>query len=107
MDTMYHRSSAYDNYYMQAKGRSNLKVLTFSPVRQLILNQEGEKVVASGVVYTDYASGQILNATAKEVILSAGTFHTPQLLMLSVSSINVFLYHSHLTKSGYRSNADT
>jgi choline dehydrogenase-like flavoprotein len=70
---------------MQAKNRPNLKVLTFSPVNQLILEQEGENVVATGVVYVDYASGQQFNATAKEVILSTGSFHTPQLLMLSVS----------------------
>jgi choline dehydrogenase-like flavoprotein len=78
---------------MQAKGRSNLKVLPFSPARQLILEEGLEGVTATGVVYVDYASGQTLNATAKEVILSAGSFQTPQLLMLSVSLTR--LIHSH------------
>jgi hypothetical protein len=56
-----------------------------SPVQQIILDETADGVVASGVVYTDYSSGQTVNATAKkEVIISAGTFKTPQLLMLSV-----------------------
>lgn len=84
IDSQYHRSSSYDSYYMQAKSRSNLKVLPFSPVQQIILEQEGGDVTASGVVYLDYASGMTMNATAtKEVIMSAGSFQTPQLLMLS------------------------
>lgn len=84
MDASYRRSSSYDSYYMQSKGRSNLKVLPFSPMQQLILEQEGSTVTATGVVFTDYASGQTFNATAnKEVIMSAGAIQTPQLLMLS------------------------
>ncbi|KAF2435299.1 hypothetical protein EJ08DRAFT_692566 [Tothia fuscella] len=84
IDSQSQRSSSYDNYYMQAKGRSNLKVLPFSPVQRLVLEESSEGVVVTGVVYMDYASGQTLNATAKEVILSAGSFQTPQLLMLSI-----------------------
>lgn len=81
---IYHRSSSCDSYYMQAKGRSNLKVLPFSSVQQIILKQEGGEVTASGVVHVDYASGITMNATVtKEVIMSAGSFQTPQLLMLS------------------------
>ncbi|PVH90648.1 GMC oxidoreductase [Periconia macrospinosa] len=84
MDNRYRRSSSYDSYYMQARDRPNLKVLEMSPVQQVILEKAGDTVVASGVVYTDYASGQTLNATAKkEVILSTGALKTPQLLMLS------------------------
>jgi hypothetical protein len=71
---------------MQAKNRSNLRVLPFSPVQQLILEKCAENLTATGVVYIDYAGGQTVNATAnKEVILSAGSIQTPQLLMLSVS----------------------
>lgn len=87
-DAQARRSSSYDSFYMQAKNRSNLKVLTRSPVQQLILQESGDGVIATGVVYLDYASGQTLNATAsKEVIISAGAFKTPQLLMLSVWQI--------------------
>ncbi|CAG5179622.1 uncharacterized protein ALTATR162_LOCUS9378 [Alternaria atra] len=84
MDNQYRRSSSYDSYYMQARNRPNLKVLEMSPVQQVILEKAGDAVVATGVVYIDYATGQTLNATAKkEVILSAGALKTPQLLMLS------------------------
>lgn len=86
IDATQRRNSAYDSFYMEAKSRSNLVVRTLSPVRRIILNQNGNTTFASGVVYTDNRSGNILNATAKkEVILSAGTFHSPQILMLSVS----------------------
>lgn len=88
MDSQFHRSSSYDSFYMQAQGRPNLKVLEMSPVERVILEETGETVKATGVVYTDYASGQPLNATAnKEVIVSAGVFKTPQLLMLSVCNL--------------------
>jgi choline dehydrogenase len=84
-DAKARRSSAYDSFYMQAKNRTNLKVLTMSPVQQIMLEGSGNSVTATGVVYLDYASGQTLNATAsKEVIMSAGAFNTPHLLMLSV-----------------------
>lgn len=87
IDTKYHRSSSYDNYYMQAKNRTNLKVLPFSPVHQVILEKRNASVIVTGVVYLDYASGQTFNATAgKEVIISAGSIQTPQLLMLSVGN---------------------
>lgn len=70
---------------MQAKGRPNLHVLTFSPVQQIILEEGSGTPSAKGVVYIDYQGGRTLNATAtKEVILSAGSIQTPQLLMLSV-----------------------
>jgi choline dehydrogenase len=86
IDTEFHRSSSFDNYYMQAKGRSNFKVLPFSPVQHIILEKGASGVTATGVVYIDYASGQTLNATANiEVIMCAGSFQTPQLLMVSVS----------------------
>ncbi|KAI9846711.1 MAG: hypothetical protein M1837_003766 [Sclerophora amabilis] len=84
LDTEYHRSSAYDNYYIQAMDRPNLRVLTGAPVQRIILKEEGSAVYATGVIYTDYASGATINATcSKEVIMSAGSFQTPQLLLLS------------------------
>ncbi|KAK3306255.1 glucose-methanol-choline oxidoreductase [Chaetomium strumarium] len=84
MDDKYHRSSSYDNYYMEAKERPNLRVLPFSPVQQLILEEGAGKLKATGVVYLDYLGGRTLNVTVnKEVIMSAGSIQTPQLLMLS------------------------
>lgn len=84
LDTDYHRSSAYDNYYKQAIHRPNLKVLTGAPVQQIILEQEGSSVHAKGVIYIDYATGATINITcSKEVILSTGAIQTPQLLLIS------------------------
>jgi choline dehydrogenase len=80
------RSSAYDSYYQQAIQRSNLHVLPLSPVQQIILTEQNSSVIATGVVYNDYQSGSTVNVTAtKEVIISAGSIQTPQLLLLSVS----------------------
>jgi choline dehydrogenase-like flavoprotein len=85
MDAKYRRSSSYDSYYMQAKERPNLRVLPFSPVQQIILEETATELTATGVVYNDYAGGRTLNVTAnKEVIMCAGSIQTPQLLMLSV-----------------------
>lgn len=84
LDTKSNRNSAYENYYMQAAGRPNLEVLTYSPVQRIILEQHGSSVIATDVVFTDYASGDTINVTAsKEIIMSAGAFQTPQLLLLS------------------------
>lgn len=80
-----HRSTSFDDYYLPVQNRTNLKVLTMSPVQQLILKPSNGTVVATGVVYIDYATGQTLNVTAnKEVIVSAGAIKTPHILMLSV-----------------------
>ncbi|KAK5948501.1 hypothetical protein OHC33_010535 [Knufia fluminis] len=84
IDAMFQRSSSFDNYYQQAKSRPNLKVLTLAAVRQIMISQNGPALAATGVVYMDQNTGMVMNATAnKEVILSAGSIQTPQLLMLS------------------------
>jgi choline dehydrogenase-like flavoprotein len=49
------------------------------------LEDDTGKLKATGVVYIDYVEGRTLNVTAnKEVIMSAGSVQTPQLLMLLV-----------------------
>ena len=61
-------------------------VITDAQVNQILLKGTGSNVQATGVVYRDKMSGLTKNVTAaKEVILSAGVFKSPQLLMLSVS----------------------
>lgn len=63
-----------------------------SPVQQLIINRTASELTAQGVVYKDQLTGDLLNATArKEVIMSAGAFQTPQLMMLSVRGFTVVL----------------
>jgi len=99
------RVSAYDGYYVPVQGRSNLRVVTYGQVQQLLLSQNGTKA-ATGIVYVDTSTGMTKNITAtKEVIMSAGVFQTPQLLMLSVSELRLLRTPSALRTfrgSGHR-----
>lgn len=65
-------------YLKPARGRPNLHIETHAHVTKLVL--DGQRVV--GVEYRQSAKTQIAYAT-REVICSAGTFQSPQLLMLS------------------------
>lgn len=72
------RCSAARAYIWPACKRKNLAVWTGARVRKLIL--DGKRVTGVDVDY----KGKRLNITAnREVILSAGAYHSPQLLMLS------------------------
>ncbi|KAK5710951.1 hypothetical protein LTR15_012745 [Elasticomyces elasticus] len=84
LDAQQQRASSYDGYYKPVRTRPNLTVRPLSQVQQVILEMRDGALAASGVVYSDMVSGLTLNVSAsKEVILSAGVFQTPQLLMLS------------------------
>ena len=73
-----YRSSASVAYLHPIKNRSNLTVKTGVLVTRILL--DGTR--ATGVEYSEHA--RVIRAEADgEVILSAGTFNTPQLLMLS------------------------
>lgn len=92
LDNRLRRSSSFDSFYRQAQNRSNLNVLFNAPVSELVLDTEGDTPTATGVVFVDQNTGLIHQVNAsKEVILSMGAFHSPQLLMLSVSS-----YHNEV-----------
>lgn len=93
LDNRLRRSSSFDSFYRQAQNRTNLDVLFNAPVSELVLDTEGDTPTATGVVFVDQNTGLIhqVNAT-KEVIMSMGAFHSPQLLMLSVS-----VYHNKAT----------
>ncbi len=71
------RVSASKAYLRPARRRTNLKVETGAHVHRVLL--DGKRAV--GVDYVK--NGKLALAHAGEVILSAGTFNTPQLLMLS------------------------
>lgn len=78
------RWSTYRSYLEPVmKRRSNLRVETFATARKVLLEtfQTGPRAV--GVEYEN-AAGQVVQVKAsKEVIVSAGALHSPQLLMLS------------------------
>ena len=97
IDANMQRSSSYDNYYKRSKHRKNLHVKSLSPVQRVAFEQKGGDLVATGVIYTDAESGMTRNVTAsKEVILSAGSLHSPQLLMLSVRIISMSTILSYI-----------
>ncbi|KAK3629309.1 hypothetical protein LTR56_013032 [Elasticomyces elasticus] len=84
LDAQQQRVSSYDGYYKPVRTRPNLTVRPLSQVQQVILEMRDGALVATGVVYADMVFGTTVNVTAsKEVILSAGVFQTPQLLILS------------------------
>ncbi len=72
------RSSTANAFLRPARGRKNLQVATHAHAARVVL--EGTR--AKGIEYLQ--NGSTLRAdAAREVILAAGTFNTPQLLMLS------------------------
>jgi len=84
MDSRLRRSSSYDSFYKQAANRTNLKVLHDAPVSGLIMDTTGNRPRAIGVNYINQRTALVNRARArKEVIVSLGAFHSPQLLMTS------------------------
>lgn len=89
IDSKQARSSSFAGYFQQAMNWTNLDVLTYATVSNIIIAGNSSDLRAYGVVATLQSTGEILVLYAgKEVILSAGTFQTPQLLMVSVSEIS-------------------
>ncbi|KAL2873675.1 hypothetical protein SGCOL_011158 [Colletotrichum sp. CLE4] len=84
INSKYRRSSA-DDYYKAINSRPNLLILPNSPVQSIafIRNATGTPV-ASGVVFIDHSLGRhhVISAS-KEVIVTLGTFQSPQMLMVS------------------------
>jgi len=72
------RSSAASAYLAPVRGRPNLKVLTDSPVRRVLV----ENGCAAGVEVERNGSVETIRAR-REVLLCGGTIASPQLLLLS------------------------
>ncbi|RDB17745.1 Pyranose dehydrogenase 3 [Hypsizygus marmoreus] len=76
------RSYSANAYYKPNAGRKNLSLLTGAQVTKIITKTLNGMVVATGVQY--FANNQTFAVkVGKEVILSAGTIQTPQILELS------------------------
>lgn len=87
INAKFERSSAYNTYYKRAESRSNVDIITNAPVQSLKWDSEtgSEAPKVSGVVFIEHATGLYHTVTAKkEVIVTIGTFQSPQLLMVSV-----------------------
>ncbi|KAG8527746.1 uncharacterized protein KY384_007900 [Bacidia gigantensis] len=76
------RSYAASAYLKPNADRANLFVLTEAVVKNMIFDQSGQKPRAIGVKVAKGGEDFIVNAR-KEIILSAGVVHTPQILELS------------------------
>lgn len=76
------RSYGATAYYEPNAHRKNLVVLAGVQATKVILEQQGPSVVATGVEYTSNGENYIATAN-REVILSAGSLKTPQILELS------------------------
>ncbi|KAJ2996152.1 hypothetical protein NUW58_g1066 [Xylaria curta] len=82
----YSRSSSYDSFYKRAAVRENLHVIESSPVQSILFDQTTDTGTpkASGVVFINHSTGLFHTVSArKEVIVTLGTFQSPQLLMVS------------------------
>ena len=73
------RWSANDAYLRPVRSRQNLEIVTGAQVRRVQL--AGDR--ATGVLYRDRRGRDHLARAGREVILSAGAFASPHLLMLS------------------------
>ncbi|KAF3902575.1 hypothetical protein ABW21_db0207473 [Orbilia brochopaga] len=76
------RSYAATDYYAPNAGRPNLHVFTGALVKKIVLTKQRGKDVATGIEFIKDGAVTTVHA-AKEVILSAGSFGSPQILELS------------------------
>ncbi|KAH7337844.1 alcohol oxidase [Rhizoctonia solani] len=81
------RSYAANTYFAYNSGRKNLVVLTGAQATKIEFNNSTTgkpygKLTATGVAFVHNSTAYVVRAK-KEVILSTGTFQTPQLLELS------------------------
>lgn len=76
------RESVYRAFYQDTGKPPNLCIKKYAYASKIHFNQDREKVKAVAVTYHRHDITKTVTAT-KEVILSAGAFGTPKLLMLS------------------------
>jgi choline dehydrogenase-like flavoprotein len=76
------RSYSTPAYYLPNANRPNLHVLTDAVVREIILEQSGEQWTATGVRF-DHGDQSYTTTASQEIVLSAGSVASPQLLELS------------------------
>ncbi len=104
-----HRSSSQSSFLESAQSPNNLKVYNNTLAQKIIFH--GHKNIAHGVVVSSESTSQETGASytltaKKEVILSAGAFQSPQLLMVSgigprqtLQNLNITVLH-HLPGVG-------
>lgn len=74
------RSFSGNAYLTPARDRANLTVWTGVSVNKILFDQNADGAVATGVQYTSKESESKTVSARKEVVLCAGTFHSPKIL---------------------------
>lgn len=74
------RQTTFKEFINPNKKRSNLHIIKYAHVKKIEINGKG---TVTGVQFTYNNTNEFTVKSKKEVILSAGTIGTPQLLMLS------------------------
>jgi choline dehydrogenase len=88
------RSTAATAFYAPNAGRENLTVITEAFVNKIVLDEKNGSVEATGVSFSVSGEKYIVSS-AREVILSAGTFLSPKILELSgIGSKAILEQHS-------------
>ncbi|CAE7180823.1 unnamed protein product [Rhizoctonia solani] len=80
------RSYSVTGYWEPYAGRENLVLVTGARATKVTLSKQGDLVLATGVEFLHGPEGEETEYAAKarrEVVLSSGTFQSPQLLELS------------------------
>jgi choline dehydrogenase-like flavoprotein len=93
------RVSSYSAFWETVSTKSSFEAITYAVVEKILFStrQGSEQPVAVGASYSTTVNGQKVTRNVyadKEVILSAGTLQTPQLLMLSVRILTASLHSS-------------
>jgi choline dehydrogenase len=98
------RSYSATTYLKAAADRPNLKVFTNALVNKVVIDQSGAVPIATGVSFTMNDIVYTVNANA-EVILSAGSYGSPQIMelsgigskeVLSAAGVDVVLSNPHV-----------
>ncbi|KAJ6151019.1 hypothetical protein N7470_007613 [Penicillium chermesinum] len=76
------RGYAADYYTPDVAARPNLKLLAEAPVQRVLLSEDNGSIVATGVEVKTKDGSRAIHAK-KEVIISAGSLNSPQILELS------------------------
>ena len=69
---------------MHAENRTNLGVLIYATVQQILATAKRDDLKATGAIVSHHSTGGLLVVMVnKKVILEAGTLQSPQLLIVS------------------------
>lgn len=82
MDTRATTRSYSTSYYSADSPPSNLHILTEASAQEVVLSQDAGGWTATGVRFT-HQGREFTVSASREVVLSAGTIQSPQLLELS------------------------